>query len=102
MKKVTLIFWMVCLTGILQAQEFNYDIRLTHFFDNREFDNQYALPQTLFGIRLSPELEWKKQDIQGADHSIHVGIHYLQPIGGTIKLGQLDPIVFYQYKKGGV
>lgn len=101
MKKVTLIFWMVCLTGILQAQEFNYDIRLTHFFDNREFDNQYALPQTLFGIRLSPELEWKKQDIQGADHSIHVGIHYLQPIGGTIKLGQLDPIVFYQYKKGG-
>ena len=101
MKKATLIFLMICLSGILHAQDFNYHIRLSHFFDNREYENRYAIPQTLFGIKISPELEWKKKDENGAEHSIHFGVHYLQLIGASLKKGQFNPIAFYQYKSGG-
>jgi hypothetical protein len=101
MKKFLIITFLLGFIGIVQAQGLFYNIRLTHYFDNREYNNPYADPQTLFGIRISPEMGWKKIDQEGRYHQIKIGVHYLQPIGSQITVGQWDPIIYYQYQKKG-
>lgn len=101
MKKLLFILLFSNFITLISAQDLFYNIRLAHYFDNREYENPYCDPQTLFGIRFSPELGWKKTDQEGATHFIKLGVHYLQPLGAPLQMGQWDPIVYYQYQKNG-
>ena len=99
MKKLLFFILVLNCTNLIQAQDLTYQIGVHHFFDNREVQTPYSDPQTLFGIRISPELVWDKSDLKGSIHQIHFGVHYLQPIGTPLSLGQLDPIMYYQYEQ---
>lgn len=90
---------LLSFIGFIQAQDLSYQIGIDHYFDNREVHTPYSDPQTLFGIRVSPELVWNKTDQNGSKHQVHLGVHYLQPIGAPITSGKWDPIVFYQFTK---
>lgn len=101
MKKIILLLIISTLVSLGIAQTFIYNVRMNHYFDNREYDNPYTEPQTLFGIRVSPEVGWKYEDADGSSHKIMGGIHYLQPIGSPLQKAQFDPILYYQYKNKG-
>lgn len=102
MKNKFILFICCSLAFSLSAQNFIYNVKLDHYFDNREYDNPYSDPQTLFGIRVSPEIGWKYVDSDNATHHIKGGIHYLQPIGSQLNQAQFDPFVYYQYIHKGV
>lgn len=97
MKKLFFFILVLNITNLIQAQDLTYQIGVHHFFDNREVQTPYSDPQTLFGIRISPELVWVKSDMKGALHQIKAGVHYLQPIGASLSFGQFDPILYYRY-----
>ncbi len=91
---------------------FLYDVDFYGYFDNREYKSPYGLAQTLFAVRLSPEIGVGFSDKQGGQHRVMAGVHYTQPMGGAgwtsgfpngIKEWhcQFDPTVYYQYTYKG-
>ena len=91
MKTIVLGLIFCSLAFSISAQNIMYNVRLDHYFDNREYDTPYTEPQTLFGIRVSPEIGWKYVDPDASIHKIMGGVHYLQPIGTQIDQAQYDP-----------
>lgn len=100
MRNIIIILILYCSSAIsLQAQSFLYNVKLDYYFDNREYKNTFSNPQTLFGIRLSPEVGLKYIESNGSIHKLISGIHYLQPIGSQLNQAQLNPFLYYKYSK---
>lgn len=68
------------------------------FFDNREHHSQYQKAQTLYGIRLSPEIGLEILDSKEHAHRIIASLHYLRWMGGEEKESVFIPSVYYQYQ----
>lgn len=101
MKRILTTLPIFFLFQLINAQQFAYKIDYLFFFDNRESSISTYEPETLFGMRLSPEIGLKIDDQLGGEHSIFVGASYIQPFGTTWSSIQLKPIAYYQYKQSG-
>ncbi len=91
----------VCAEDSIAKPRFLYDVDFYGYFDNREYKKPYGLAQTLFAVRLSPEIGVGFTDKQGGLHRVMAGVHYTQPMGGEWKKFQFDPTVYYQYAYKG-
>ncbi|MDO4190897.1 MAG: hypothetical protein Q4D14_04335, partial [Bacteroidales bacterium] len=78
-----------------------YNVDLTAYFDNREYQQPIQTPQTLFGTRLSPELGVSFTDHQGGIHRIIAGVHYIQPLGSNWREALFLPTVYYNFNNKG-
>lgn len=96
MKKLVLIFAALISVCSLSAQEFTptWKLDYTWLFDNREYKSDYAISQTIFGSRLSPELglEW------GGNNSINIGAQIFTSMGSSEFFDPSSmPLVYYNY-----
>ena len=80
---------------------FLYNVDVAVWFDNREYRGPWQYDQTLFAVRLSPEIGVGVTDRQGGSHRVIAGLHYIQPMGGNWKDLRFHPTVFYQYAYKG-
>lgn len=81
---------------------FLYNVDAAAWFDNREYENPYQIAQTLFAIRLSPEIGVGLTDKEGGEHRVMAGVHYIQPMGGDWPDVRFHPTAYYQYKYKGL
>lgn len=79
-----------------------YNVDAAVWFDNREYKAPYQDDQTLFALRLSPEIGVGVTDRQKGEHRVIAGVHYIQPMGGNWKDIHVHPTVFYQYQYKGL
>lgn len=80
---------------------FVYDVDFDAYFDNREYDTRYQMPQTIFNTRLSPSVGVRIRDYSGGKHTLMAGVRYTQRLGGDWKDVQFDPTAFYRYQFRG-
>lgn len=81
--------------------KFLYNVDFATYFDNREYRCDYQHDQTIFALRLSPEIGVGFEDKQGGHHRLLAGVHYTQPLGGNWKDCSFVPTAFYQYQYKG-
>lgn len=74
---------------------FLYNVDAAAWFDNREYENPYQIAQTLFAIRLSPEIGVGLTDKEGGEHRVMAGVHYIQPMGGDWPDVRFHPTAYY-------
>ena len=80
---------------------FLYDVDFDTYFDNREYEAPYQMPQTIFNTRLSPSVGVGIRDYAGGKHQFMAGVRYTQRLGGDWKDVQFDPTIFYRYRYRG-
>ena len=88
-------------TVVEKKVKFLYNVDALAYFDNREYKQPYQTDQTLFAIRLSPEIGVGITDNSGGRHQLIAGLHYIQPMGGHWKDIKLHPTAFYKYQYRG-
>jgi len=79
------------------AQEFEWDLGLRSFVDNREYANSGRVSQTILGLRIVPEIGFVLNDI----HRIRIGFSTLHEFGSGKFGNRIDPTVYYNYQKKG-
>ena len=79
-----------------------YDVDAAVWFDNREYKGPVQKDQTLFAVRLSPEIGVSVTDREGGLHRVSAGVHYTQPMGGNWRDVRFHPTVYYQYAYKGL
>ena len=110
---IAILLSMVCLSAWAQnaadtagkkllKPRFLYNVDAAVWFDNREYESPYQTAQTLFAIRLSPEIGVGVTDKEGGEHRVMAGVHYIQPMGGDWQDVHFFPTAFYQYKYKGL
>ena len=78
----------VCIT----AQRLLRSAEVVPYFDNREYSYERMTSETLFATRLTPTI-----GVGWENHSIAVGISWIQPIDSRIELSRLKPTLYYRY-----
>jgi len=71
-----------------------WNTSLNHFFDNREYNNTINWSQTLFGLRLAPEIGLRFDHF----YSIMVGMNFLANYGDRPAIKATDYIAYFQYQ----
>lgn len=89
-----ILLMMLFLISESEAQEFIWDGGLNAFFDNREYYNDYAEPQTMFGIRPFASVGFSIYE----NYSISAGLDALYEFGSSIDQGSISPLVSFQYR----
>lgn len=79
----------------LFSQEIEGALNLHSFADNREYGKSGRYPQTIFGIRFSPEAGL----LLDSTHRIRFGFNALHEFGSTKFTDRIDPVIYYQYIK---
>lgn len=116
MKKclISLLFSSLCLFAwalehpsdsvvkALLRPRFLYNVDAAFWIDNREYKGPLQIDQTLFALRLSPEIGVGLTDREGGEHRLMAGVHYIQPMGGNWRDLRLHPTVYYQYHFKGL
>lgn len=100
LRRLCLIFTCVSAISLQAANpvKFLYDTEFSFWFDNREFDHtSLDRSQTLFGVRLSPEIGIGISDSVGGTHRLMAGVQYIQPIGNDFREAKVLPTVYYEY-----
>lgn len=111
---ILLIWSMVCLSALASEPpgdtlskvalkpRFLYNVDAAVWLDNREYWGPWQRDQTLFGLRLSPEIGVGFTDKECGEHRLMAGFHYIQPMGGNWQDVRFVPTVYYQYKFKGL
>ncbi len=99
--KYKLLIGVLLISPSVLAQKFVYNVDFVSYFDNREYHSTQQQSQTLFGMRLSPEIGLSLQDSLGGRHKLMAGLSYIQPFGATWKSAHLIPTIYYQYQQSG-
>lgn len=81
--------------GFSKAQELVWKANFHGFFDNREYFNDYTLPQTMFGARTEGQIGLKINDHQ----EILGGVSYLYEFGAKILDYPASPTLYFHYKQ---
>lgn len=94
-----LLYTVLLLVAVLDvsAQKLLWDVDFVGFFDNREYNTDLTSAETLFGIRLSPEVG---VEFAGS-HRLMAGASWVQPFGAKVSESKLHPTVYYRYNKSG-
>jgi len=102
MKHLLLNLFVLCMVPVgisspAQAQdkvEAVWDVSLTQFFDNREYNSVFSRSQTFFGFRLAPEIGIRFDEC----YSIMAGLNFLADYGARPGIKAEDYIAYFQYK----
>ena len=86
---------LLTISNIVRGQDVEGAVGLHSFADNREYGKSGRYPQTIFGIRISPELGL----LLDSTHRIRVGFNALHEFGSPKFTNHIDPVVYYQYMK---
>lgn len=81
---------------------FLYSLDAAFWFDNREYKEPWQFAQTLFAVRLSPEIGMGFSDKKDGIHRLMAGVQYIQPMGGNCKDLRFHPTVYYRYQRKGL
>lgn len=114
-KKISFIlFLLVALIGChtrvcaqIQSSDDNkafkllYDVDFLSYFDNREYDLVYQIPQTIMGVRFAPEVGFGVNIGGDESHKIMLGVNYIQPLGSELNESTIVPTAYYQFVKNG-
>ncbi len=98
MRKVLFILLLNLLALSVFSQKIVYDLDFMFYFDNREYHSPYSVPQSLIGVRLSPQIGLEIVEKDSSIHQIWAGIHYIQPIGNEYKDLKFLPTVYYRFE----
>lgn len=103
MRRVIVFISVLLAVGVAMAQkpQFLYNVDFATYFDNREYKDPHQRAQTIFALRLSPEIGVGFTDKEGGTHKVLAGVHYTQPMGSNWKDLHVAPIAFYQYEYKG-
>jgi hypothetical protein len=86
---------LLTISNIVRGQDVEGAVGLHSFADNREYGKSGRYPQTIFGIRISPELGL----LLDSTHRIRVGFNAIHEFGSPKFTNHIDPVVYYQYMK---
>ncbi len=100
-RTISILFVALVFVVGVNAQKFVYDVDFLSYFDNRESGVPYYGSQTLFGMRLSPEVGVDFIDNKGGDHRLMVGASYVQPFGSTWRRAKVMPTAYYRLAQKG-
>jgi len=92
------LLFLLLFPFVLCAQQLQYRVEMLSYFDNREYSAEIQQSNTLFGVRLSPDIGWGFVDNKGSLHRIMAGLSYVQPVGSVLKESTIHPTVYYQYQ----
>jgi len=94
--KILLVsIFLLFLAGKIKAQQLEGKISLHTFADNREYAKSGRFSQTIFGMRISPELGLSLDSI----HRLRVGFNALHEFGSPKFTNKIDIVAYYEYKK---
>ncbi|MFI3266960.1 MAG: hypothetical protein R3Y15_07400 [Rikenellaceae bacterium] len=95
MKKFAVII-LLCLflaDTFAQELEVTWDVEYEWLFDNREYKSDYAIPQTIFGSRLQPQLGLSWDD----NNSLNIGGEVFISMGKEGYFDNFLPLMYYDY-----
>lgn len=79
----------------LFSQHFDWEAGYQGFFDNREYPNEYARSQTMFGSHAYGYAGFTLDP----HHAFYAGMDFLYEFGGEIRVESFHPIVYFQLKR---
>ncbi|MGD2035958.1 MAG: hypothetical protein PVF73_12925 [Bacteroidales bacterium] len=90
-----LLFTVFGLPRYSKAQEIIWKAGFNGFFDNREYYNDFTIPQTIFGTRthLSAGL------VIYENYSFHAGLDMLYEFGSSFDIEDTRPLFYFRYQK---
>ena len=81
---------------------FAYDTDFLLYFDNREYDRTPGQrSQTIFGVRLAPEIGVQIADSTESKHKLMAGVSYNQPFGASWGAITVKPTIYYRIETKG-
>ena len=81
---------------------FAYDTDFLLYFDNREYDRTpEQRSQTIFGVRLAPEIFVLIGGSPGSTHKLMAGVAYNQPFGASWGEITVKPTIYYRIETKG-
>ena len=81
---------------------FAYDTDFLLYFDNREYDRTPPQrSQTIFGVRLAPEIGVQIADSTESVHKLMAGVSYNQPFGASWGAITVKPTIYYRIETKG-
>lgn len=83
------------------GQRLEYDVDFVSYFDNREYEEQHQLSQTLYGFRLSPAVGVSFRDSLMGEYELMGGVHYRQPMGAGWRKAQFIPTAYLSMHRRG-
>ncbi|GHT57502.1 hypothetical protein FACS18945_1980 [Bacteroidia bacterium] len=87
----------LCFTAIFcaNAQRFEWGVNALGFADNREYQSKYQIDQSMFGIRLAPEIGLGFGD----NHHLRVGVDVLKEFGREMNKNDVTYTAYYHFQK---
>lgn len=96
-KRILYSLLLTLITLSASAQKLMWNVDFLGYFDNKEYNTNLTSSQTLFGVRLSPEVGVKFAD----SHLLMAGASWVQPFGAEVKESKIVPTLYYRYTKRG-
>ncbi|MFV0365582.1 MAG: hypothetical protein ACK5JS_03640 [Mangrovibacterium sp.] len=94
MKKTVLLLLLVCgFTYSVNAQKLEWNVNFQGIGDNREFNPEYAKPQTILGERTSFELGTSIDK----EHTLRIGLSHFFEFGTDIDYNKPQLTAYYKY-----
>lgn len=94
--RLLLIMVVLCTTFTkIYAQDLEGNLNFHGFADNREYARSKRFSETIFGMRISPEIGL----LVDSTHRIRVGFNALHEFGSPKFTNKIDPVAYYQYLK---
>ena len=91
-----------CCTYAQTKVSFAYDTDFLLYFDNREYDRTPPQrSQTIFGVRLAPEIGVQIADSTESTHKLMAGVSYNQPFGASWGDITVKPTIYYRIETKG-
>ncbi len=97
MKKlfVLLIVCYLFSDSITYCQEITWKAGFNSFFDNREYFNNYVMPQSILGARTFAEGGLAVDDFS----EFSAGVDFMYEFGAKVQSDHIKPILYYHYNK---
>lgn len=89
------VFLLFFIVGKTNAQKLEGSLSLHTFADNREYAKSGRFSQTIFGLRLSPEIGLLLDSV----HRFRVGFNALHEFGSPKFTNHIDPVAYYEFDK---
>ena len=94
MKKIIISLNIILISFSANSQEkFEWNIKNFTFLDNREYDRDFAKPQTIFGTRLDFTTGFRVDSV----HLFQFGADYLYEFGARANAIPLYPTIYYSF-----
>lgn len=93
---LTIAVLFTAITNVY-AQELEGNLNFHGFADNREYARSKRFSETIFGMRISPELGL----LVDSTHRIRIGFNALHEFGSPKFTNNIAPVAYYQYMKKG-